>query len=358
MVNLADANHDAELLQAQAHVWNHIFNFINSMSLKCAIQLGIPDVIHNHGKPITLSQLISSLPVHPAKARCIPRLMRLLVHSGFFAQAKISEDDDQEEGYVLTSASQLLLKDNPLSVTPFLMAMLDPILTRPWHYVSTWFLNDDPTPFNTAHGRTLWEYAGHEPKLNDFFNEAMASDARLVMHVLINECEGAFEGLKSLVDVGGGTGTVAKAIAKAFPQLDCIVFDLPHVVAGRQGTDNLKYVGGNMFEEIPPSDAILLKWILHDWSDEECVKILKQCKEAIKGRGGGKLIIIDMVIGSRKKDEDAMETQLFFDMLMMALLTSQERNEKEWAKLFFDAGFSDYKLKPMLGLRSIIEVYP
>ncbi|KAF2283288.1 hypothetical protein GH714_043659 [Hevea brasiliensis] len=133
----------------------------------------------------------SSLPVHPAKARCIPRLMRLLVHSGFFAQAKISEDDDQEEGYVLTSASQLLLKDNPLSVTPFLMAMLDPILTRPWHYVSTWFLNDDPTPFNTAHGRTLWEYAGHEPKLNDFFNEAMASDARLVMHVLINECEGS-----------------------------------------------------------------------------------------------------------------------------------------------------------------------
>ncbi|KAJ9170888.1 hypothetical protein P3X46_018952 [Hevea brasiliensis] len=262
MVNLADANHDVELLQAQAHVWSHIFNFINSMSLKCAIQLGIPDVIHNHGKPITLSQLISSLPVHPAKSRCIPRLMHLLVHSDFFAQAKISEDDDQEEGYVLTSASQLLLKDNPLSVTPFLMAMLDSILTRPWHYVSTWFLNDDPTPFNTAHGRTLWEYAGHEPKLNDFFNEVMASDARLVMHVLINECEGAFEGLKSLVDVGGGTGTMAKAIAKAFPQLDFIVFDLPHVVAGLQGTDNLKYVGGNMFEEIPPFDAILLTIIL------------------------------------------------------------------------------------------------
>ncbi|XP_057984644.1 flavonoid 8-O-methyltransferase 1-like [Hevea brasiliensis] len=123
-------------------------------------------------------------------------------------------------------------------------------------------------------------------------------------------------------------------------------------VNGLQGTDNLKYVGGNMFEEIPPSDAILLK------SDEECVKIMKQCKEAIKGREGGKLIIIDMVIGSGEKDKDAMETQLFFDMLMMALVNGQERNEKEWAKLFFDAGFSDYKIKPMLGLRSIIEVYP
>ncbi|KAG8641336.1 trans-resveratrol di-O-methyltransferase [Manihot esculenta] len=352
MINLGDA----ELLEAQAHVWNHIFNFINSMSLKCAVQLGIPDVIQRHGKPISLSHLISALPVHPAKSRCIPRLMRILVHSGFFARAKISENDE-EEGYVLTNASQLLLKDNPLSVTPFLMAMLDPILTGPWHYMSTWFLNDDVTPFNTAHGKTFWEYLGHEPNLNNFFNEAMASDARLVTQVLINEFKGVFEGLKSLVDVGGGTGTLAKAIAKSFPDLDCTVFDLPHVVAGLQGTHNLKYVGGDMFDEIPPTDAILLKWILHDWSDEECVKILKRCKEAIKGRGG-KLIIIDMMIENHKRDDDFPETQLFFDMLMMVLLTGKERNEKEWAKLFSDAGFSYHKISPVLGLRSIIEVYP
>ncbi|KAG8641342.1 probable O-methyltransferase 3 [Manihot esculenta] len=354
MINLGDA----ELLEAQAHVWNHIFNFINSMSLKCAVQLGIPDVIHRHGKPISLSQIISTLPVHPAKARCIPRLMRILVHSGFFARAKISENDDEEEGYVLTNASQLLLKDNPLSVTPFLIAMLDPILTGPWHYMSTWFLNDDVTPFDTAHAKTFWEYCGHEPNLNNFFNKAMASDARLITRVLINECKGVFEGLKSLVDVGGGTGTVAIAIAKAFPDLDCTVFDLPHVVADLEGTQNLEYIGGDMFEEIPPSDAILLKWILHSWNDEECVKILKRCKEAIKGRKGGKLIIIDMIVGSHNRDDDSTETQLSFDMLMMVLVTGRERNEKEWAKLFSDAGFSYHKINPVLGLRSIIEVYP
>ncbi|KAF2295042.1 hypothetical protein GH714_031209 [Hevea brasiliensis] len=230
MSNLADGRRNAELLEAQSLVWNHIFNFINSMSLKCAIQLGIPDAIRNHGKPITLSELIAALThLHPAKANCIPRLVRILVHSGFFARAKISQND-QEEG--------------------------------PWHYLSTWFLNDDPTPFATANERTIWEYAAHEPNFNNLFNEAMASDARLVMNVLINECKGVFEGLQSLVDVGGGTGTVAKAIAKEFPQLECIVFDLPHVVAGLQGTNNLKYVGGSMFEAIPPADAILLKRIV------------------------------------------------------------------------------------------------
>ena len=68
-----------------------------------------------------------------------------------------------------------------------------------------------------------------------------------------------FEGLESLVDVGGGTVTVAKAIADVFPDIECTVFDIPYVVAELQGSENLKYLGGDMFEEVPPADAVLLK---------------------------------------------------------------------------------------------------
>ncbi|KAK8986965.1 hypothetical protein V6N11_055282 [Hibiscus sabdariffa] len=288
-----------ELLEAQAHVWNHIFSFINSMSLKCAVDLGIPDIIHNHGQPLTLTELLAALPtLNPTKARNIYRLMRILVHSGFFAQQKLSHGDGvQEDGYVLTNASRLLLMDNPLSVTPFLKVMLDPILTKPWDFLGIWFQNNDRTPFGTAHGKAFWDYAGHNPKLDNFFNEGMASDARLVSSVLIDKCKGSFEGLDWLVDVGGGTGTLGKAIADAFPHLECTVFDLPHVVAGLQDNGNLKYVGGDMFECVPVADAVLLK-------------------------------------------------------------TGRERREEEWAKLFFAAGFSNYKITPILGLRSLIEVFP
>ncbi|KAG5551986.1 hypothetical protein RHGRI_010164 [Rhododendron griersonianum] len=350
---------DKELLHSQAHIWNHILHFINSMSLKCAIQLDIPDIVNNHGRPMSLSQLVAALPVNPSKSRCVYRLMRVLVHSGFFTREKISETAEEEgEGYLLTPASRLLLKDEPLNVRPFLLAMLDPVLTKPWHHVSEWFQNDNPTPFDTAHGRTLWDYAGHEPRLNHFFNDAMASDARLVTSVVVKDCKGVFDGLNSLVDVGGGTGTVAKAIADAFPELECTVLDLPHVVADLQGSGNLKFVGGDMFQAIPSTDAVLLKWILHDWSDEESVKILKRCKEALPSKGG-KVIIIDMKVENEKEgDDDSIETKLFFDMLMMILVTGRERTEKEWAKLFADAGFSDYKITPILGLRSLIEVYP
>ncbi|KAF3445179.1 hypothetical protein FNV43_RR14873 [Rhamnella rubrinervis] len=335
-IDLVDEENASELLEAQAHVWNHIFSFINSWSLKCAIQLGIPDIIHSHGQPMTLSHLISSLPkIHQNKSCHVYRLMRILVHSGFFSVQKTGEN---EEAYLLTHASKLLLKDNPLSVTPFLMAMLDPVLTQPWNYLSTWFQNDDPTPFKTAHGMAFWEYGGKDSKLGNFFNDAMASDARLITTVVIDKCKDVFEGLESLVDVGGGTGTVAKAIAAAFPLMECTVFDLPHVVADLKGTNNLKYAGGDMFQAVPSADAILLKWILHDWSDEESVKILRRCKEAITSKGKkGKVIIIDMMMENKKGDEESVETQFFFDMLMMVLVTGKERNEIEWAKLFTDA---------------------
>ena len=246
------------LLQAQAHVWNHTMNFVNSMALKCAVRLGIPDAINNHGQPITLSELVTALSINPIKAPCLHRLMRVLVHSGFFAQQQ-ADHNEQEQLYSLTYASRFLLKDEPTSGAPLLLVQVDPHLTNPCHFLSDWFRNSDPTPFATAYGKPFWDFAAHEPKFNNFFNEAMASDSQLIASVVVGECKEVFRGLSSLIDVGGGTGTMAKVIAKAFPHLKCTVFDQPHVVANLQGGENLEFVGGDIFEAIPPADAILLK---------------------------------------------------------------------------------------------------
>ncbi|KAK6157189.1 hypothetical protein DH2020_011437 [Rehmannia glutinosa] len=239
---------------------------------------------------MTLSELIDALPnINRAKSHCVERLMRILIHSKFFTKVEISED---KQGYWLTPSSLHLIKDEPMNVTPFVLAMLDPILTDPWNELSEWFKTVDPTPFLTTHGKTLWEQAEKDLRLNQLFNESMASDT-----------------------VG----------------LKCSVLELPHVVASLEGTQNLTFVVGDMFDSIPPADAVFMKWILHDWPDEECVKILKKCKEAIPGKDkGGKVIIVDMVVGNQrdhnKKHDAIMETQLFYDMLMM-ILTSGRKKE-------------------------------
>ncbi|KAK4707317.1 hypothetical protein R3W88_033164 [Solanum pinnatisectum] len=288
-----------EMLAAQAHIWNHTFSYVNSMSLKCSIQLGIPDIIHSNGRAMTLFDLVDALPINNnAKIMdYIFRLMRILIHAGFFNQTKAN--DKEEDGYLLTPASH-------------------PNFMDPWHSLSKWIKSDDDssTPFAIAHGKPLFEYDERQPNINSQFNEIMASDSRLVISVVIKNSRGVFEGLKSLVDVGDGIGIVAKVIADAFLEMNCIVFDLPHVIEGCEGTKNLSYVGGDMFKFIPSADAILLK------------------------EKGGKVIIIDMVLMDRNLEK------------------GHDKNQHDWAKLFSDAGFSDYNIMPMLGLRSIIEVFP
>ncbi|XP_038701800.1 isoflavone 4'-O-methyltransferase-like [Tripterygium wilfordii] len=366
-----DLNHSLgvrELLEAQTHLYKHSMNYITSMSLKSIVQLGIPDIIHNHGKPITLHELASAVKVPPGRTKYLNRIMRLMVHSGFFATAKVDckNQEEEEVAYILTPSSTLLLKHNSICLSPYVHVVLDPSIVASCGFLADWVQggdgDDDELPvYEKTQGMSFWDYCGQNPTYGKIFNDAMAGDSRS-MNLIVRDCEPIFEGVKSLVDVAGGVGLTAKIICEEFPHLKCTVLDLPHVVANLKETENLKYVGGDMLKSIPSGDAILLKWTLHDWSDEDCLKILKNCKEAIGGKGKrGKVIIIDIVLSDQKSDGDQESTELMliFDIFMMAVLTGKERSEKEWERLFLDAGFSHYKIiTSMFGFRSLIEVYP
>ncbi|XP_037493402.1 LOW QUALITY PROTEIN: trans-resveratrol di-O-methyltransferase [Jatropha curcas] len=353
---VTEENVDNELLKAQTHMWNHTLQFIKSMSLKCAVELGIPDIINNHDQPMPLSDLVSALQVNPAKTHHVYRLMRFLVHSGFFSL--------QEEGYLLTPFSRFLLKDTSVGSIPFISLFLDPIMMDPFNCLSKWLKNDDQTPFVTAFGKSLYEYAGHDIRANNMVNEVTASDSIFLGQVTTLKCKEVFKGLNSLVDVAGGTGNMSKSIANAFPSIKCTILDLPHVVAvvDSQGAKNLNFVAGDMFQAVPPADAVLIKWVLCDWADEYCVKILKNCKEAITRNGkqenNNKVIIIDMVMGNKNSETKNSDGKQRNEGKEVGKLTGKQRNEEEWAKLFFDAGFIKYKINYVLGPRALIEVYP
>ncbi|XP_061338780.1 isoflavone-7-O-methyltransferase 9-like [Gastrolobium bilobum] len=344
----------SELFQAQAHLYKHMFNIISPMCIKWAVNLGIPDIIHKHGQPITLHELVSSLHVPHSKATCVQRLMRLLSLNDFFA---IIKTDDTKEAYALTPSSQLLVKGTDYCLSSMVHLINHPTLVGLFHQLDKWTSGEDPTIFETASGPgAFWDFIHQNTTDMENFNEAMESDSRMVK-LALNDCKSVFEGLDSLVDVGGGTGNTAKIICKAFPNLKCTVLDLPQVVADLSGNNNLSYVGGNMFESIPHADAILLKWVLHDWNDDDCIKILRNCKEAISGKGG-KVIIIDTVINEKEDEHEMTELKILFDIAMMTLHNGKERDEKDWKQIFVRAGFEHYKIFPMFGFRSLVELYP
>ncbi|TVU35088.1 hypothetical protein EJB05_16957, partial [Eragrostis curvula] len=357
----------AELMQAQAELWNHIFAYTRSMSLRCAVELGVPDAVHRLGGVATVPELVAELGLPPSRAPYLRRLMRLLAHAGFFVS-----EDAAAAGYGLTPLSRLLLAPAPgaggQGLSPFALAMLHPVVVAPSMSLASWFRAADAAtaaarvPFEAAHnGRDLWAVAKGDGAFGASFNDAMACDGRFVMDVLVRDHGAVFRGLASLVDVGGGSGGAARAIAAAFPHVRCSVLELPHVVtsvpAGEHG--GVEFVAGDMFEHVPKADAVLLKWILHGWDDELCVRILRRCREAIPAReAGGRVIVMDLVVGSSPEDAKATETQLLWDVMMMGVVGSPERDEREWGMIFKDAGFSGYKIVAVLGIRSVIEVYP
>ncbi|XP_020082484.1 trans-resveratrol di-O-methyltransferase-like [Ananas comosus] len=355
---------DDLLIAAQSDLWNHLFVFLKSMSLKCAVELGIPDAIHRHGGPTSVPDLVAALDLPAARLPQLRRLMRMLAFSRIFTR-QTSEDaagGEEEDLYGLTPTSRLLVDEagGRRSLAPFVRSMFDPVLMAPSLRLGDWFKETDgiATPFEALYGSNIWGVTSRNPEFNAAFNEGMAADGRFIMDVVVRKCGHVFCRLRSLVDVGGGTGTAARAIAEAFPDVKCAVLDLPQVVQGLPADGPVEFIAGSMFERVPPADAVMLKWVLHDWDDEDCVRILRRCKEAIPPReAGGKVIVIEPVIGS-SPEEKSTAAQLFIDMWMMIQAGGRERDELEWRKIFTKAGFSDYKIVATLGFRSVIEVYP
>ncbi|XP_054776404.1 isoflavone 7-O-methyltransferase-like [Prosopis cineraria] len=230
--------------------------------------------------------------------------------------------------YTLTPSSKFLVKGIEPNLTPMVLGSFHANFTASFDFLGRWFKGDEKTTTESAFGVGPWDMLGRDPQKLKSFNEAMASDSQMI-NMALRDSKSVFKGLESIVDVGGGTGS-----------------------------NNLSYVGGSMFESIPSADVVLLKWILHNWDDENAMKILNNCKEAISKKGGGKVIIIDAVIKEKEDEHEMTEVKLLFDIMMMSNFNGKERTEEEWKKLLVSAGFKHHKIAPLFGFRSIIEAYP
>ncbi|XP_058072520.1 (RS)-norcoclaurine 6-O-methyltransferase-like [Magnolia sinica] len=334
---------------AQAQLWKHIYGFADSLTLKCAIDLGIADIIHKHGGPMTLQELASALPIPTVNIDHFYRIMRYLVHMKLFNLII-----DGEKKYTLTPASKLLLKDQDKSLASF--ALLQYYEMGAWNYLSA-AVEGKTTPWEKFHGVSYRDYFEKDKKANQLLSDAMTSHTSMVTAALVRGCQssGILDGVRSLIDVGGSTGVAARAIAKAFPYIKCAVFDLPHVIATAPECAEVERIKGDMFASIPKTDVVFMKSVLHDWDDEDCIKILKKCKEAIPENG--KLVIVDIVMDVQSTYEFT-GARLGMEMDMLITVGGKERSEEEWRKLIETAGYSRYKITPIVAIESIIEVFP
>ncbi|KAK6919536.1 O-methyltransferase domain [Dillenia turbinata] len=341
------------MLKGQAEIWEILFGFVESMAMKSAVELRIPDIIHSHGSPISLSQIASEIdsPNGEIDTNCLVRIMRLLVRKKIFTAQTSS--NGAETLYGITSSSKWLLHDAELSLAPMVLMQNHPWQLAPWHCLSR-CVKEGGVAYEKAHGCGIWDFAANNPEFNKIFNDAMTCTAKITIEAVIGAYGDSFGRIGSMVDVGGGIGCAMAAVARAFPHIKCVNFDLPHVIATAPVHDGVSHVGGDMFVSIPKADAIFMKWILHDWNDEDCVKILKNCRKAIPEKTG-KVIIVEVVLEPQGSGLFA-ETGLMIDLVMIAHTTGgRERTELEWKTILQKAGFPRYNIIKIPALQSIIE---
>lgn len=163
-----------------------------------------------------------------------------------------------------------------------------------------------------------------------------------------------FSGASLVVDVGGGNGALLRAILARYPQSRGIVFDREDVVAAIPANARLQVAHGDFLDQVPAgADHYLLSWILHDWSDAVCLKILRNCRSAMPSNG--RLLIAERILDLDPAHGDPMD---YLSDIQMMTIGGQERTVPEFQELLTSAGFGPVRVFPTTSPVSVIETAP
>jgi hypothetical protein len=192
-----------------------------------------------------------------------------------------------------------------------------------------------PDAFEAANGASFFDWYVQHPDRHRAFDGAMAAGGR--MHGLVLADAVDWEGSTRVCDVGGGSGALLRVLLDAQPHLAGVLFDLADVVAHATAHERLERVGGDAFEHVPEGcDTYLFVNVLHDWDDEDCVRLLEQARTAgAEGAAPARIVVVEGERRERPHDGIAVRT----DVLMLALAPGgKERTTEELAALAERAG--------------------
>lgn len=312
-----------------------------SKALNVAAELALADLLQEG--PRTIDELASACDAHPPT---LYRLLRALASVGVFTEI---------EGYrfALTPLAELLRSDVPDSMRA-LARMYGSEQYRAWGDLLDSVRSGDPA-FDRVFGASYFDYLARSPEAGAVFNQAMTGWTTQVADAVVAAYD--FARMNTIVDVGGGHGLLLTTILRAHPSMRGVLLDLPHVVAGAQPlleaagvAERCEAVGQDFFASVSDGgDGYILAQILHDWDDERCQIILRNCRQAM--RPDGKLLVVEQVL------PPANEPSLgkWLDLHMLVLLTGRERTEAEYRALLEAAGFELTKVIPTRSGASIVE---
>jgi hypothetical protein len=309
-----------------------------TQAIHVAASLGIADLLRDG--PQDSETLAAATASH---APSLHRVLRALASVGV-----LHEDD--HGGFALTAIGEGLRSDAPEPVGGWAV-----FIGRPYHWQAWGALlhgvRTGENAFRSVHGTDVWDYRAADAEEGAIFDGAMtAIMLRANRHVLAAYDFGRFA---RVVDVGGGRGAFLGAVLDANPAMRGVLFDQPHVVEGAVVGERCEVVAGSFFDAVPEgADAYLLKAVLHDWEDEDAVRILRRCRAAIPDHGA--VLVVERDLGTANENADAKLS----DLNMMVGPGGRERTGGEFATLFAAGGFALERTTPTAIGLSVFEGRP
>ncbi|KAL2335359.1 hypothetical protein Fmac_016572 [Flemingia macrophylla] len=318
------------------------------MVLKSALELGILETIAKSGPGayLSASQIVYEIPTikNPEAPAMLERMFSLLACYNILTcslQPQLHGGKAERHYGLHPKAKYLVNNEDGVSLASFVLMEHDKVLTDSWHKLTD-SIKEGGLPFNNAHGMTIFEIHDTSPRFNKVFYKGLSDCSSITMKKILESYNG-FEGLGSVVDVGGGNGAVVNMIASKYPTIKCINFDLPHVIkeAPPYKAPGLPPLPPNHL--ITPARAFFMKWICHDWNDEQCLKLLKNCYDSLPE--GGKLILVEGIIPEMSDSKLSSKCKFQMDLTMLCHTSNgKERTEKEYQALATGAGFHAFRV--------------
>lgn len=313
------------------------------MALTAVIRLGVPAAIWAAGAnaPLSATDLLPA--GHPDPA-VLERLLRLLASRGVFSEHGGASSPRR---FALTAVGRTLVPGpSGASYADYVLQHHQDALVRAWPRLHEAVLDPTgPEPFARANGGVpAYAYYGQDREANELMLRAMTATSEPFMEALLDGYAGGFDGVGTLVDVGGSSGACLEMIMRRVRTIrEGVNFDLPNVVAAAPPIAGVRHAGGDMFKSIPSGDAIFMKWILTTWTNEECKAILKNCYNALPA--GGKLIACEPVVPEETDSSVRTRALLENDIFVMTTYRTQgrDRSEEEFRQLGLAVGFTGFR---------------
>lgn len=234
------------------------------MVLKAATELGVLEIIDRAGPGALLSpsQIASQISAHSNanSSLLLDSMLRLLAsHSILTCSTSTCQHDGQVlRRYGLAPVSKYFIRNQDGgSMSPFLDLIQDKVIMNIWYHLKDAVL-EGGLPFYKAHGMEAVEYVGKDARFCEILKGSLKYFNPMLMKKILEKYKG-FEGLKSLVDVGGGDATILNMIISKYPTINGVNFDLPSVIETSPSYPGIEHVAGDMFVSIPKGDAIFMK---------------------------------------------------------------------------------------------------